>query len=64
MSIMKVEDLMTIKSQGYKTFSFGVLAQPQVQQRPKMKWRELSVPHLYDPSTKENKCGGRRLKTP
>jgi Holliday junction resolvase RusA-like endonuclease len=62
MSIVKVEDLMTMESHGYRTLSFGVLAQPQVQQRPKMKWRGLSVPRLYDPSAKEKKAWRKALK--
>jgi hypothetical protein len=47
MIIVKVQDLMTMESQGYRTLLFGVLAQPQVQQHPKMKWMGLSILCLY-----------------
>lgn len=59
---VEVNDIMTMEGDGYRTLTFDVVAEIEVQQRHRMRWRGLRVPHLYDPSSKAKKRWSKALK--
>jgi Holliday junction resolvase RusA-like endonuclease len=62
MVAVQVDDVVTMQGQGRWTLSFEILAEPQAQEGPRLKWRGIRLPRLYDPSAKANKTWKRALK--
>jgi hypothetical protein len=62
MLVVQVDDVVDMQGQGQWTLSFEVFAEPQAQERTRLKWRGIWIPRLYDPSAKAKKTWKKALK--
>jgi Holliday junction resolvase RusA-like endonuclease len=62
MVAVQVNDVLAMQGQGQWTHSFEIIAEPQAQERTRLKWRGIRIPRLYDPSTNAKRTWKRALK--
>jgi Holliday junction resolvase RusA-like endonuclease len=62
MVAVQVNDVVAMQGQGQWTLSFEIIAEPQAQQRPRLRWRGIRIPRLYDPSANAKRTWKMALK--